>query len=499
MKYLSPSFFAILLLVNVLQSQPKEICILHTNDIHAAFVPHKFNGGNSAKNRLIGGFLELEWVLDSIKQTKTSTLILDGGDVMTGNPISDITYKNSIGGALFEMMNMIGYDAWTIGNHDLDVSQENFKLLTRIAKFPTLCANLVDTSGNYCLNNYPFKIFERNGLRTGVVGIISNDLFSLTNTKNLKGLKVSDALNTMQQMVDSLDSITDIIIGLSHQGYPADSILAEQVKHIDVIIGSHSHTRIESPKFINGVIICQAGSNCEYLGELNLAVENDSVVSYKGKIHPLWVRHRPKDSNLKQMVEYYKEMIKSEYDIKIGYTSVPFKRSRTGESIIGTYFADAVREVIDADVGIINSSSLRKDILQGDITKLNIYEVIPFRNYICAFKIRGTDLRKIIKKYVESLKEGRVNLNISNVRGTWKRGKKKASINKIYIGQEILDDNKIFTVGTIDYVLDQAARYLGFIPDNIEKTNYLFFDVIVDYIKRNKIIGNLYTPNFKEE
>src|SRR5262249_13543276 len=135
---LSIGWMAFLLGVSLASGQPKSLTILHTNDIHASYVPHEALWVQSDPKPMVWGFEELWWTVDSLRKPKGATVLLDGGDIMTGTPISDIEYKEASGGALFEMMNMTGYDAWTIGNHDLDISQDNLRKLTAIAKFPTV-------------------------------------------------------------------------------------------------------------------------------------------------------------------------------------------------------------------------------------------------------------------------------------------------------------------------------------------------------------------------
>ena len=133
--------------------QPKSITILHTNDIHASFICHEAFWVKENPKPFVGGFNELSFVVDSLRRVKSSTLLLDAGDVMTGNPITEYTYKGAEGGALFEMMNFIGYDCWTPGNHDFDISPANLRKLTTIAHFPTVSANIFDT-----LNQFPSTI-----------------------------------------------------------------------------------------------------------------------------------------------------------------------------------------------------------------------------------------------------------------------------------------------------------------------------------------------------
>src|SRR5450759_4767826 len=157
-------------------SQPKSITILHTNDMHASFMPHEATWMRETPKPMVGGFNELSFAVDSIRKINTATLLLDAGDVMTGNPITEYDYKGAKGGALFEMMDRIGYDTWCFGNHDFDLGQKNLLQLTTIAKFPTISANVVNDKGEYPLNNRPYVILNKNGLKIGIIGLMSREL-----------------------------------------------------------------------------------------------------------------------------------------------------------------------------------------------------------------------------------------------------------------------------------------------------------------------------------
>jgi len=152
-------------------------------------------------------------------------LLLDAGDVMTGTPISEIEYKGATGGALFEMMNLTRYDAWTIGT-TISISRRIISGTDWNPKMPTVSANLTDTAGAFPFGNKEYVIIERSGLRIGIIGLISRDLFHLTNTKNLTGLKVLSPPEVTQRIIDKIRAETDLIVALSHEGVDDDSILA---------------------------------------------------------------------------------------------------------------------------------------------------------------------------------------------------------------------------------------------------------------------------------
>jgi 5'-nucleotidase/UDP-sugar diphosphatase len=479
-------------------TQPKSVTILHTNDMHAAFIPHEAGWIKTSPKPMVGGFRQLAYIVDSIRHAKNATLLLDAGDVMTGTPIAEIDYEEATGGALFEMMNKIGYEAWTFGNHDLDISQDNLKKLTRIAKFPTLSANVVDDESKFSLNNKPYLIFNKSGLRIGIIGIMSKDLFSLTNTNNLKGLKVLSPIETAQKEIDEISSQTDLIIGLTHEGVDEDSILAVSTHGLNVIIGAHSHTRLKSPKLVNGVIICQTGANCENLGELELTVENKKVTSFTGKLIQLWARKDLPENDISKMIDEFKAKIDKEYGEVIGTLANDWKRSSSGESGIGNFIAEAIRDGANAQIGITNTSGIRKDFLAGPITKLDLFEISPFRNFICTYSMSGKELIDFAKRYTQSLANGRASIQLSGIECSYKLINGNPEIVSLQIGSKEVSEKENYLCATSDYVINQGSRYLSFVPAEVTYSSTTIYNVLVEKVRKDKTVGDKSVNHFRE-
>ena len=478
--------------------QPKTLTILHTNDIHASYLPHEALWVRSDPKPMVGGFYELAWMVDSIRKAKGPLLVLDGGDIMTGNPISEQEYGGAVGGALFEMMNLTGYDVWTIGNHDLDVSQDNLRKLIAIQKFPTVSANLTDSLGHLPFGNKEYVILERNGLRVGIIGLMSRELFELTNTNNLKGLKVLSPPEVTQRIIDSIAGKTDLLVALTHEGVDEDSVLAVSTHGLNVIIGGHSHTRLKTPKMINGVIICQTGSNCENLGELELTVENHRVTAHDGKLLQLWATHPPADTKLAKLIDQSKAAVDRDYAQAIGTLSSDWKRSGSGESNIGDFIADAMKESAGAGMGITNSSGIRADLRAGPITKLGLFEILPFRNVLCRFELSGSELRALATRYVKSLAEHRSGIQMSGLRCKWKLVNGAPVIEQLTIGGEEVSDGKKYTCATSDFVVNQADKYLGMTPSSVTFLQTTVYQTLVDKVKRDKVVDSKVEDRFSE-
>ena len=451
-----PVLLACLTAVGV-RGQVRTLTILHTNDMHASFMPHEAYWVKSTPRPLVGGFAELKFIADSIRVSKPSTLMLDAGDVMTGNPITERAWGGAKGGALFAMMDSIGYDAWCPGNHDFDVSQDNLRALVGMANFPTLCANLIDTLGRYPFGNVPYVVVERGGLRLGILGLISQELYDLVNQNNLVGLRVLSPVETAQKFIDELKPKTDIIIALTHQGVEEDSQLAAGVHGLAVIVGGHSHTRLRHPKLVNGVVIVQTGSNTENLGELDITVEGGLITQYDGNLISLWTCEKRPPSSVSVIADSMQREIDREYDRVICTLSGNWMRSET-QSAIGTFLADAQREAAGAEVGFMNNGGIRRDVTAGPLTKKALFEVLPFRNILATFQLTGKQLRNVMV-YNIAKKPG---IQIAGMSGRWrKRPDGSIEFTSIEIGGKPLDEERSYACAASDFFVGEGKKYLG--------------------------------------
>ena len=455
---ISPIVCLWLLIALPLASQTKNITILHTNDMHAGFIPHEATWIRESPKPMVGGFNELAFAIDSIRRIKAATILLDGGDVMTGNPVTEYVYGGALGGALFQMMNMIGYELWCFGNHDFDLGQKNLLQLTTIAHFPTVSANVVNDKNEYPLNNKPYVIIEKNGLRVGIIGVMSHELYGLVNQTNLVGIKVLAPVATTQKFVDELGPKTDLIVALTHEGVEDDSLLAMNVKGLNVIVGAHSHTRLKKPKLINGVIIVQTGSSCENLGVLDLTVENRKVVSYNGVLVQLWYNSARPKTALSNFIDSVQHGIEKDYSQIIGTLKSDWVRDDNAESGIGDFISDAQREAAHADVGFMNNAGIRKNVTAGPISKRDVFEVLPFRNILATFQLTGAEVKTIVLNYIEK----HLKIQTSGIRCEWRRGADgTVQLLKLEINGKPFDEKATYTGAASDYFVGEARHYLG--------------------------------------
>lgn len=228
-------------------SDVQQVTILHTNDVHSRIDPFPNDGSNNAGK---GGVAGRAALIKTIRKQQEHVLLLDAGDIFQGTP-----YFNYWGGELeVKMMSMMGYEASIMGNHDFDNGVEGFAKQLKHATFPILNANYNFTNTAMEGKTIPFKIFNKGNIKIGVFGI-GIELTGLVNPKQFGETKYLDPLQKTMEMETFLkyDQKCDLIICLSHLGYQykeekiSDIILAQNCKHIDLIIGGHTHTFLYQP------------------------------------------------------------------------------------------------------------------------------------------------------------------------------------------------------------------------------------------------------------
>ena len=273
----------------IAQEDVKRITILHTNDMHSRIEP--FSSGSF---KGIGGMAQRSSIINEIRKKEKNVLLFDAGDIFQGTP-----YFNFYGGELeFKLMSQMKYDAVTLGNHDFDNGLDGLKKQLKHASFPFVCANY-DFSKTILKNSFkPYKIFLKDGIKIGVFGI-GVELNGLVPKELYKETKYLDPVIEANKISDKLKNKKgcDLIVCLSHLGLMynsdkvSDLVIAQKSKHIDLIIGGHTHSFLEKPILetnLDGkkVIINQVGWGGINIGKIdfifkqnktNFDVKNSSI------------------------------------------------------------------------------------------------------------------------------------------------------------------------------------------------------------------------------
>ena len=255
----------------ILHSQT--LTLVHTSDTHSCIEPispHDIKPEQADK----AGFIRRVSLIKELRQEHPNMLLLDCGDFSQGS----VYYSLFKGSAEVELMNLMGYDACTIGNHEFDYGVENMARLFRLAKFPVVCANY-DFTGTPCEGLVkPYIIKECAGMRVGIFGL-GPQLEGLVSMANCQGVKYTHPTAVAQQVVDKLrnEEGCDFVVCLTHLGYgdhdDEDPALIRATRGIDVVLGGHSHSYFEYTKYLPNadgreIPLDHQGKNGQYVGVL---------------------------------------------------------------------------------------------------------------------------------------------------------------------------------------------------------------------------------------
>ena len=257
----------------------KQLEVLHTNDTHSCIMPLNPNLADTAVAGR-GGFLRRVAMIKEERAKNPDLLLIDSGDFSQGSPF----YTMFKGDVEVGLMNLMGYDAVTIGNHEFDFGLENMARIFKMAKFPVVCANY-DFTGT-CVEGLvkPYVIIKRNGLKIGLFGL-SPQLEGLVDLSKCKGVTYLDPIEVGNRVAAELkhDKKCDVVICVSHLGWlrpdeMGDQKLLASSKDIDLVLGGHSHSYFKDLRYVNNadgkaVPVDQNGKNAMYVGKLTLSFD----------------------------------------------------------------------------------------------------------------------------------------------------------------------------------------------------------------------------------
>jgi len=404
------------------------IVIFHSNDVHGK----------------IDNFAKVAAIIEAERKSNADVFYFCAGDNFTGNPVID--QYDPPGEPVLELYNRLGLDLLCPGNHEFDYGLENLEKFAARAHFPFVCANI--QAGKILPQLRPSVVLEtKGGVKIAVFGLIQieagNGLPS-THPDKVKGLVFSEPLAKAQEM-KKLRAGSNVLIGLTHIGYDQDVQLAGQMPELDVLIGGHSHTRVDPAENVNGVLVAQAGSDNRYLGRVELLVRNGRVVEKKGTLIDL-KGPLAEDAEVKSMIARFNQnpafaRVIAEAPLEI-----------SGKDALGSLMTDAMRRVHGLDIAFQNGGGIRLNQLPKKITLKDIYTLDPFGNQVVQIAMTAAEIRGLIKSSFE--KGGEIDLQVSGISYVVRSDSAK-QVKEILLrevdGTPLAEDRK-FQVGISSYV-----------------------------------------------
>ena len=375
-------------------SNIKKLTLLHSNDMHGDFLAEEVD------EQLIGGVSMLSGYVSKVREEEKNSIYCIAGDMFRGSVI-DSEFR---GISTIEIMNMLSPDVVTIGNHEIDYGISHLLFLEKCAKFPIINANLHITTNNARL----FKshhIIEIDGMKILFIGVLTDTVVSMARKEAFIGglVDVCDAVAEVERICNAYNSLDiDCTVLLTHIGFEEDKILASQLDPslgVDIIIGGHSHTLLEKPEIVNGILIAQAGIGTDQIGRFDLEIDTDtnSISGYSWSSIPITDEHCPRDMALEDILNRYKK----EVDKKYNRVVTRFKRRLTHpswyqETEIGGLLADILQESLRLDMMMVGSGSIRVSEFGPIVLFSNLTECLPYDDSAIALWVTGKQLKKMI-------------------------------------------------------------------------------------------------------
>ncbi|QFT57390.1 Trifunctional nucleotide phosphoesterase protein YfkN precursor [Sulfitobacter sp. THAF37] len=455
-----------------------QLTILHTNDFHARFEPiSKYDGPCAAEDNTagecFGGSARLMTAITEARARSNNSILVDGGDQFQGT----LFYSYYKGALAAEMMNKMGYDAMTVGNHEFDDGPEVLKGFIDTLEFPILMSNADVSAEPLLADNLPKSVvIERGGEKLGLIGLTPQDTDELASPG--ENITFSDPVAAVQGEVDKLtaEGVNKIIV-LSHSGYGVDQRVAAETTGVDVIVGGHTNTLLSNtndraegpyPTMVGDVAIVQAYAYGKFLGELNVTFDDaGNLIEATGEPLIMDAAVTEEEGTVARIAEAAKPLEEIRNKV-VAETTDPIEGNRdvcrAQECSMGNLVSDAMLARVSdqgIDVAISNSGGLRASIDAGEVTMGEVLTVLPFQNTLSTFQVTGETLKAALENGVSQIEEGAGRFpQVAGMTFAFDASAEPGSrISDVTVGGEPLDPAKTYGVVSNNYVRNGGDGY----------------------------------------
>jgi 5'-nucleotidase len=493
------------------------LTILHTNDVHARVMQFNSHGSTcneeeAAADECFGGVARRATVINRIRGEQPNVLLVDAGDEFQGT----LFYTQFKGREAYTFMNMLGYDAMTLGNHEFDDGPEVLSEFIKGLDFPVVSVN-VDARDEPLLKDLivPWKIVDMAHRRIGIIGLTTEDTnFVSKPGPNVYFDEIEAAAQSAAYALRAQD--VNIIIALSHSGLSRDKEIAGKVSEIDVIVGGHTHSLLSNtdpeaegpyPVVINSpsgepVLIVTAKSWGKYLGDLNVEFNAQGIAKEWSGEPILLDSSVPEDEAVLAEVMVFNAEVDPLTHLVVGQAGSELVGDedvcRHYECNLGDLITDAMlwdTKHSGIQIALFNGGGIRSGIRRGDITLANVLEVMPFGDTEATLGLTGADLRAVLEFGVSRAENpqnestGRF-LQVAGMRYTWDPS---AEVGSRIVSVEIqnedgtfspLEDEKQYKIVTSDYLRGGHDGFTILLEKAIDPYDFgrVISDVLVDYL-----------------
>jgi 5'-nucleotidase len=399
------------------------ITILHTNDTHGYWPAYSYYGTPE-------GFAYLASHIEAERAANPNVLLLDAGDSFQGNAFAQY-FRNATPNPIAGGLNLLGYDAMVIGNHEFNFGSATFATMLGQVNFPILGANMTDdgTYGFVNDNIQDYITMTVGGLKVAILGLTNPRVPSYELPSNIEGLSFAEANATAQALVPQIraNEDPDLLIALTHIGYQpyrgdfdCDEELARQVPGIDLIVGGHSHTMLDPAVLVTstvnptGTLVAHASRYAQYVGKVNLVFTGNVTDGYGITLREGYLLEAGDVTTNTELVDYLEPFVitlTNYTEQVIGHTTVPIDAldAYTQETNGANLQADAAvfelaQHGIDVDFHLSGAMSNRR-VAEGatatdpvTLTVDDMYTLMPYENSLVAMQMNGPQIKRVLER-----------------------------------------------------------------------------------------------------
>jgi 5'-nucleotidase / UDP-sugar diphosphatase len=419
-----------------LAAEIRPLIILHANDMHARISPLESGAG---------GFAYFARVVQREKANCRECILLNGGDLVQGSPVSTIFH----GMPVFEIANLLGFDAMTLGNHDFDYGWLQTRKFIQTAKYPIVTANVINPAGETIAQ--PYVILNVNGLRVAVIGAVTDTLRSLSTPKLLGEWHGIPLVETVRKYAAELRPRSDLVVLLAHITGDEEKKILESVPDVAVQVTGHIHAGMKEPQVKDGRIQVRVKGYGEELGRLELKVDTEkkSVASWSWKAIPVDSTKLEPVPEVAALVKKWESEVTTRVDSPIGVSKKAFTRTEVKRLI-----EQAMRDQTGADFAHMNQGGVRDIIPQGQLLARHIWNVMPFDNAVLVGTFKGKALPPVV------------------------------------VGDRKIEPEREYTLAVTDYTAANQATQENLRVSGLSFPNELGLlrDLLLDWVKKKKVL-----------
>ena len=503
------------------------VVVLYTNDVHCGIEDAIGYAGLAAYEK-------------AYEKLGYEVILVDNGDAIQGGPIGTL----SKGEYIIDIMNAVGYDIATIGNHEFDYGMDVFMSLREKAEFPYISANFCDLEGNTILD--PYVIKELGGWKVAFVGVSTPETFTKSTPTFFQdeegnyiysfcqGEDGANLYAAVQKAVDAARAEgAEIVIVMSHLGIDGSSVpytssdLIVNTTGIDAVLDGHSHSVWEMELVQNAagedVILSSTGTKLNNVGSLVIEADEEQTPVLTTALHS---ESLFQDEEAEAFIATVKAQYEETLNQVVATTAVDLttkdpatgeRAVRTAETNLGDLCADAYRVVLGADVAFVNGGGVRADIPAGDITYGQILSVHPFGNMACLMEVTGQQILDALEMSSRTLPDEcggflqvsglsyEINAGVESSvvvddAGSFVEVAGERRVQNVLVAGEPIDPEATYTLASHNYMLKSGGDGLNMfqgdtlLQDEVLIDNQVLINYIVDTL--GGVVGEEYADPY---